>query len=153
MAGSDRTGFRRGRSVVGALAAALLAFVALTVWSVDQNADGDLVNAFRRANRLSVVRGDALAMKKAQAWSNRMAATGRLEHTGGGSRLDTRGVTGWCSYYENVGYGPTVQDVHKRFQSSRTHRANMLSRTHRIGVGVARKGNMVWVTEIYLRNC
>ncbi len=139
--------------VLAALAVAVLAFVTLTGWSADQNTDGDLINTFRRSNRLAVVRGDALAMKKAQAWSKRMAATGRLEHTGGGSRVDTRGVANWCGYKENVGYGPTIADVHKRFQNSPTHRANMLSRSHRLGVGVARKGNLVWVTEIYLRNC
>jgi hypothetical protein len=29
----------------------------------------------------------------------------------------------------------------------------MVSRSHRIGVGVHREGRRVWVTEIYLRNC
>lgn len=153
MAGYRSAARPRRTRVVATLAVAALAFMALTGWSVDQNKDGDLINKYRRANRLTTLRGDALAMKKAQAWSQRMATTGRLEHTGGGSRVDTRGVTGWCSYKENVGYGSSIEAVHKMFQNSRTHKANMLSRSHRVGVGVARKGNTVWVTEIYLRNC
>lgn len=149
---SGQTTSRTGR-VIAASMVAVLVFAGLTAWSVDQNKDGDLVNSYRRANRLSVLRGDALAMKKAQAWSQRMAKTGVLEHTGGGPRLDTRGVTGWCGYKENVGYGTSIEDVHRRFRKSPSHNANMLSRSHRIGVGVARKGSKVWVTEIYLRNC
>jgi len=121
--------------------------------SPPQTNDINLVNAFRKTQRSSVLTADIAASSKAQAWSQHMAGTQVLEHTGGGTKVDTRGVTGWCGYYENVGYGSSVEDVHSRFLASPPHRANMLSPSNRVGTGVYQSGNRVWVTEIYLRNC
>ncbi len=112
-----------------------------------------LVNQSRAANRLGALNGDVAAMKKAQAWSDRMAATGKLEHTGGGNNLDPSGVTGWCSYGENVGYGASVETVQAQFMNSTIHKNNILGRFDRVGVGVTVRGNYVWVTQIFLRSC
>jgi uncharacterized protein YkwD len=133
-------------AVVGAL-------VLAGCYSTGQQQDVDLVNAYRRANNAPAVTPDSAAMAKAQAWSEHMAARNVMEHTGGGSKLNTSGVYGWCSYWENVGYGSSVAAVHAAFRNSPTHRRNMLTPAHRIGTGVYQKGSRVWVTEIYLRNC
>ena len=145
---------RRGtRTALAASVAVVGALFLAGCWSPAQGSDMDLVNSYRRAMGKATVAGDVAAMNKAQAWSAHMAATGVMEHTGGGSRVDTRGVSGWCSYYENVGYGTSVAAVHNSFRNSTQHRNNMLSPSHRIGTGVVQKGNLFWVTEIYLRNC
>lgn len=145
---------RRPRRVLAALAVGLVGALALAgCLSSGQQQDMDLVNSYRRASGAPAVTADNAAMAKAQAWSEHMAATNVMEHTGGGSKVDTRGVSGWCSYKENVGYGSSVAAVHAAFKNSTTHRSNMLSASHRIGTGVYQKGSRVWVTEIYLRNC
>jgi len=139
-----------------ALSAGLVAVATVVLaacWSPAQGNDVALINSYRSSQRKAALTGDIAAMNKAQAWSQHMAATRVLEHTGGGTKIDTRGVTGWCGYYENVGYGATVDAVHASFIASATHRANMLSPSHRVGTGVYQSGNRVWVTEIYLRNC
>ena len=142
----------RRRLAVGA--SALAATLALAgCLSAGQTQDMDLVNQARKANRKATVVVDDPAMTKAQGWSDHMAGTGVLEHTGGGSKLDTRGLTNWCSVAENVGVGPSVQAVHDAFLASSVHKANMLGNYQRIGTGVTTKGSRVWMTEIYLRAC
>ena len=141
----------RGVRAVGLGAVCLLALAGC--WSAPQGSDLDLINAYRQSRGASRLSGDQAAMDKAQAWSRHMAQTGVLEHTGGGTKVDTSGVTGWCSYYENVGYGSSVAAVHAAFLASDVHRTNMLSASHRVGTGVYQQGSNVWVTEIYLRNC
>lgn len=150
---APRSNRRPRRILVGVALAVVGALVLAGCYSTGQQQDVDLVNAYRRANNTPSVSTDSAAMAKAQAWSQHMAATNVMEHTGGGSKVDTRGVSGWCSYWENVGYGSSVAAVHAAFKNSSVHRRNMLSPAHRIGTGVYQKGNRVWVTEIYLRNC
>lgn len=118
-----------------------------------QQQDLDLINQARKANRKANVVANDTATAKAQRWSERMASTGVLEHTGGGTKLDPSGLPRWCSVGENVGYGPSVAAVHDAFLRSPSHKANMLGNFDRVGVGVATKGRTVWVTEIYYRAC
>lgn len=150
---APRSSVRPRRALVALAIAAVGALALAGCYSSGQQKDMDLVNAYRRTQGKGQLSGDSAAMSKAQAWSQHMASTNVLEHTGGGTKLDTRGVSGWCSYYENVGYGSSVDAVHQAFRNSPTHKANMLSTSHRIGTGVYQKGTRVWVTEIYLRNC
>jgi len=141
---------RSGRVVAVAIAAA---FVVTGCLSTDQNSDVTLVNNSRKANRLTALSADVGASQKAQRWSQRMAGTGVLEHTGGGSKVDTSGLTKWCSVGENVGTGPSLSGIHTAFMRSNAHKAHILGNYHRIGVGVYKKGGTYWVTEIYIRNC
>lgn len=144
---------RRHALALVALALGAMALAACLSLTSAQSQELSLVATARKTNRSAALSSDAKAMAKAQAWSAHMARTGVLEHTGGGTRVDPTGVTGWCGYGENVGYGSSVASVHQAFLASPPHRANMLGRWNRIGVGVATKGRTVWVTEIYLRNC
>jgi uncharacterized protein YkwD len=121
--------------------------------SPDQQADLDLINAARKANGKAAVSPHMDAAKKAQAWSATMARTGVLEHTGGGSKLDPSGLTGWCGLAENVGKGPSIRSIHEGFMASGGHRANLLGRYDKVGTGVVKSGSTYWVTEIYVRSC
>ncbi|MGI8755921.1 MAG: CAP domain-containing protein [Acidimicrobiales bacterium] len=131
-----------------------VAVVALAgCWGSNQDQELNLVNRARSANQRAAVRGDDAAMGKAQAWTRHMARTGVLEHTGGGGRIDTSGLTGWCSAAENVSQGTNLQTVTDAFLRSPAHRANLLGNYDRAGMGVVRVGNVVWVTQIFLRSC
>jgi uncharacterized protein YkwD len=145
---------RRRHRLARATALVVVAVVAATgCLSADQQNDVDLVNRERTANRLATLTVDQGAATKAQNWSAHMAATGVLEHTGGGTKLDPSGLTNWCSIGENVGKGPSIKAVHDAFMASSTHRANILGRWQRTGTGVVKKGDYYWVTEIFLRPC
>lgn len=136
-----------------AVATVLTALVLSACWSPNQHQGLDFVNWSRGTHGLRAVNADAAVMAKAQAWSERMARTGRLEHSGGGSKLSTTGIPNWCGVAENVGYGSSTHEVHQSFMRSGAHRTNVLGNFDRVGTGVARRGNIVWVTEIYVRSC
>ena len=146
---------RSARPLAKIAATVAVAVVALSgCLSSSQNQDVTYINNTRAANGKGALSVDIAAANKAQAWSERMARTGVLEHTGGGSKLDTTGVSGWCGYGENVGKGPTLSGIHHSFMQSGPHKANILGSWHRVGTGVFRDSSgIVWVTEIYLRNC
>lgn len=133
---------------------ALAMVVALSsCWSTDQASDLDLINRDRAANGRSTLAGDQQLMAKTQAWSDHMAATGVLEHTGGGNKLDTSGVTGWCGLAENVGYGSSIAAVRAQFMGSAPHRADTLGAWDHVGTGVTLKNGTYWITELYKLSC
>ncbi len=144
---------RLRRPTTAAVFAIAAALVLSSCWSAQQSSAMDAANGSRTQNGLAALSGDLAAMQKAQAWSDHMAATGVLEHTGGGSSVDPSGVSNWCTYGENVGYGASIASVEAAFMNSAVHRANLLGRWDRIGVGVTTKGSVVWVTQIFLRSC
>ncbi len=145
---------RRPRRLAIASAIAIVGAITLSAClSTGQTQDQSLINSARKANRVPSVAANQAAMDKAQAWSAHMARTGVLEHTGGGTKVNPKPLTGWCSYGENVGYGANVTAVHNAFLASAPHKANMLGKFNLVGTGVAQKGRYVWVTEIYLRSC
>ena len=121
--------------------------------SADQGTVTDQVNASRQDARLAALNVDNAAMAKAQAWSEHMASTGVLEHSGGGTRVTTTGLTNWCAVGENVGYGPSLDRIHAAFMASPPHKANILGKYDRVGTGVAKKGDVYWVTHVFIRSC
>jgi uncharacterized protein YkwD len=51
---------------------------------------------------------------------------------------------------ENIGVGASVQAVHDALMDSSGHRENILgSGYQRVGVGIVRRGDRVWVTELF----
>lgn len=51
---------------------------------------------------------------------------------------------------ENVGYGPDRASVQDQLMASAPHRDNILyPKYRRVGVGVVRRGGLVWVTQIF----
>lgn len=148
---TGRTRVRRRALAVASIGALVLVLTGCL--SADQQSDVDLVNAARKSKRLAAVSVDMTAAKKAQAWSDHMAKTGVLEHTGGGTHIDTSGMSHWCSLGENVGKGSSVSAVHDAFMASAPHKAHILGNFDRVGTGVTKVGRVYWVTEIYLRTC
>src|ERR671918_146223 len=51
---------------------------------------------------------------------------------------------------ETVGYGPNRVTVQQDFLATPPHRINLLNpKFRRVGVGVVRRGGLVWVTQIF----
>jgi len=82
-----------------------------------------------------------------------MARTGVVEHTGGGSRVNTSGLPKWCSVGENVGMASSIETLHAAWMRSANHKANILGNFNRVGTGVVRKGNQVYGIQIFYRAC
>jgi hypothetical protein len=83
----------------------------------------------------------------ARNWSARMARDQTLSHNPHRSS-QTQGSNGTA---ENVAYSSEgVRRVHSMFMNSSGHRGNILSSRYRdVGVGVERRGNMLWVTQVF----
>jgi len=141
----------RRRTLVASVAV-VGALVLSGCWSENQQKDMDFINQSRGSGRRALNGDDAL-MQKAQAWAEHMSRTGVLEHTGGGNKINTSGISNWCAVGENVGYGSSTMAVHNAFMASSGHRANILGNYDRVGTGVVRVGSVVWVSEIYVRSC
>lgn len=81
----------------------------------------------------------------ARSHSAAMSSRRTLFHTS-----DFSVICCWSAIAENVGVGYTVRGVHRSFMDSPAHRANILDPTKRtVGVGVVRRGDRIWVTEIF----
>lgn len=75
-----------------------------------------------------------------------MADDGRLSHNPDLGNA----VGGWQAIGEVVGYDISVDAIHRAFTASPAHRAKILSSTYtEMGVGVERRGERFWVTEVY----
>jgi hypothetical protein len=103
------------------------------------------MNAAREANGLHpyAVAGDLTSI--ARQHSADMARQQQLYHN---PNLTTQ-VQNWQAVGENVGEGPTVDDIHNAFMQSPEHRANILDHDFtQVGVGVSvDKNGVIWVTE------
>ena len=144
---------RRLRAAAMTLATAVAVLLLGGCTSSNQAKMVDLVNRSRSARHLAPVHANDQAMRKAQAWAAHMARTGVVEHTGGGSRMDTSGLPRWCAVGENVGEATSIQHVHDLWMASAPHQANILGRFDRIGTGVVRKGDQVFAIQIFYRSC
>ncbi len=144
---------RSKRLMVTVAGLAISALVLAGCWNADQDSELSLVNATRKANGLPALTGNLGVMNKAQAWSVHMARTGTMEHTGGGTKLDTKGLPCWRSVGENVGKGSSLQSVHDAFLKSPVHKANILGNFDHVGYGAYKVGNTWWVTQIFYRAC
>jgi uncharacterized protein YkwD len=77
--------------------------------------------------------------------SKQMADSGVLFHS-----CLTCSIGSFRRLAENVGYGPDRVTVHNQLMASPPHRENLLHpKFRRVGVGVVRRGGLVWVTQIF----
>lgn len=141
------------RRAVTALAAVTAIVLLAGCLNANQTKMVDLINSSRSSQRLSAVAANDQAAQKAQAWAGHMSRTGVVEHTGGGSRVDTSGLPKWCSVGENVGMAPNIDALHAAWMKSPSHKANILGKFNRVGTGVVRKGNYVYGVQIFYRAC
>lgn len=137
--------FRRP-SRVAAVIAVVVASVLLTGCLNEHGERSfELANAERTARGTPALVNDFDLNARAQEWSDHMAATGRLAHSGGGIPEGSTRVA------ENVGYASSVDRIHELFMQSDQHRRNILrGDVTRVGIGAAvdAKGQ-VWITQIF----
>jgi len=133
--------------VIALCAATLLSAVVSTTAVATSSPERHLysmVNQARDANgkgRLSL--SDSLS-RRAHRHSEEMADSGSLFH----SCLDC-GKSRSPSMAENVGVGPNLGAVHNALMDSSGHRSNILGPYDRVGIGVVRRGDRVWVTQLF----
>jgi len=137
-------------AVVGATAGTALSIAAPTAAFAESTYSMESefiakVNAARETNGQAPysVAGDLTSI--ARQHSSDMARQQSLYHN---PNLTTQ-VQNWRAVGENVGEGPTVDDIHTAFMNSPEHRDNILDHDFtQIGVGVSVDSNgIVWVTE------
>ena len=103
----------------------------------------DVLNQERAAHGLPALTPRADLTAIAQRWARTMAADSTLMHN---PRLASD-VTNWQIVGENVGEGPTVDDLASAFWASPEHRANILTRDYRdVGVGTVMRNGVIWIT-------
>ena len=138
----------RRLAVVIALVAALSLLTACL--RTAQNQVLQELNADRTAHKLSALRTQADAQRKAQAWAEKLARENKLYH----SKLSDGIKVRWCSLGENVGYGPSVPAIEDAYMNSEGHRANILStKWNGVGVGYAKNGNRVFTVQVFIKTC
>ena len=139
---------------IALVAAALLAAVSgpLTVQrALAGQSAGDLramTNADRAAKGLKALASAGDLQSVAQKRADDMARSGRLAHsTGLGSK-----VSGWKRLGENVGRGPTLQEIQAAFMASPSHRQNILDPGFtQVGVGVTFDGKEYLYVAVIFR--
>lgn len=108
-----------------------------------------LLNQERVARGIPALRLNQSLSGIARNHSRQMAGNGRLLYD---SCLScSLGSWSWEVAGENVGAAGTLTRVNALFMKSPSHRSNILrSRFKRVGIGVSRRGNLIWVTQIFL---
>jgi uncharacterized protein YkwD len=103
------------------------------------------INSARESNGLRPYSVASDLTSVARQHSADMAAKQSLYHN---PDLTTQ-VQNWQAVGENVGEGPTVDDIHQAFMNSPEHRDNILDHDFtQVGVGVSVDGHgTIWVTE------
>ena len=144
----------RRRGVAAILAVVLLAIALAGCLPSDSQSFVDRTNSLRRSHGVAGLATHGTLTQKAEEWAQRMASTGRLEHSTLSAGLDS---VGWTALGENVGYSSQTSDtyltIHNAFVNSAGHYRNLVNPiyTH-MGVGVATDSSgRVWVAEVFAR--
>ena len=133
--------------------AVTLALVLSSCLSANQTKMVNYINSSRRHVGKPAMKATETASAKAQRWAEHMAATGVVEHSGGGSRMSTAGLPTWCAAAENVAKALSTANAHDLWMKSASHKANILGNYNRVGTGVVRKGNYVYAVQVFYRTC
>lgn len=105
------------------------------------------LNGVRNEHGLRWLDWNEGAHAKAVAWSEHMAAEGRLSH----STLSDGVPAGWRTLGENVAYAGTVEQAMAALKASPPHLANMLNpKFTSVAIGVVQRNGLVWVTEVFI---
>lgn len=143
---------KRGAAIALALAAALVAGSpaqqALAGGSSAAKQLASLTNQARKDNGLGSMKLDKKIAKYAKKHSKEMAKKGSLFHTSdlGGA---LKGAN-WKIAGENVGVGPSADDLQAAFMNSAPHKKNILNKSFdHFAVGAVEMDGQVWVTVIF----
>lgn len=108
----------------------------------------ELVNAERSGAGLAPLTVELQLTRIARDWSGTMGERGGISHR---PRLAGQIDGDWRRIGENVGVGPELRRIHDAFMASPSHRDNVLGDFDRVGVGVVRHDDRLWVTVNFLR--
>ncbi len=151
---------RVARTLLVALVATIMVNSALTSTAAAQTAGSAAtaeVDFLRRLNTERASAGLAPLVRDsgldgvARAWSAQMARENRLYHRPDLGPAVQAVEPRWQRAGENVGYGGSVDSLHRAFMNSPGHRANVLGDYNRVGVGVVVNGSTIWVTFNFLK--
>lgn len=141
---------RLSKLIVFVTTIAAVAMFAESMAFADTASDEDhfvqLINASRAAAGLAPLSVDGQLVSNARNHSAEMAAQGTIFHN---AALASQITGNWVALGENVGVGPTVDDLHAAFMNSAGHRANILGDYDRVGVGEVLSGSTIYVTEVF----
>ncbi len=145
----------RLRSVLAVfgICAGLLVGLLSSAAAADAGAEAQYIkkaNQARAERGAGALRADAELTAVARRWSAKMAQAQSLSHN---PNLPSEVTQDWEKLAENVGTGPTVDEVHAAFMGSTSHRTKILDPVFTtVGVGVVTdaKGRM-WVTEVFMK--
>lgn len=112
----------------------------------DESRFVELMNADRAANGLAPLALFGPLVDSARNHSAQMASQSTIFHN---QNLANEITGNWASIGENVGEGPSADDVHAAFMNSPAHRANVLGDYDRVGLGVVYNGATLFVTEVF----
>lgn len=108
------------------------------------------LNAARAANGRSPLSTRSDLVTIARRHSARMASSGTIFHN---SRLQSEAPSDWQSIGENVGMGPSCDEIHQAFMNSASHRRNILDPDYNfVGVGVVvAEDTTIYVTQVFMQ--
>ena len=141
---------RRRRLGLGIVAVATTLVLSGCFVNPTQATAHDHVNDSRAAHGRRRLAAQYDAQIKAQKWAEKLARENTLYHSNLSSGINVR----WCGLAENVGYAGSRKAVHENFMRSAGHRANILNTSwNGLGVGVAKRGDRVFVVQVFIRTC
>lgn len=105
-----------------------------------------LANQVREASGARPVLSNPTLQAKAQSWADVLASRGTLVH----SNLAQGTGGGWRALGENLAKATSVDDAHRLFMNSSSHRSTMLDRRYsQVGIGVAVRGGTYYVVQVF----
>lgn len=130
--------------------------ICITPTSARASGAGELrarVLAERRAHGLAPLSDDARLVAMAERHTERMVAAGAIfhnEHLSGELNGHTRD---WTVVGENVGAGPSIEEIHDALMASASHRANILEDEYNaVGIATIRvEDGRLYVTQVFAR--
>ena len=107
------------------------------------------LNDLRAGLGLPALAMEVRLVEISRAWSGQMAAANSLSHN---PNLASQAPSNWQRLGENVGFGGSVDSIHRALVNSPGHYANMVNRSFNfVGIGVVRAGDRVWVTQAFMQ--
>jgi uncharacterized protein YkwD len=119
--------------------------------SPDELAMLGLLNAERARSGLRPMIPDPVLSDWARRHSAEMANRQRLEHTPRLSSAAPRSLR-WRRLSENIGVGWTPDSLHRTLMTSQAHKAAILGRYDRVGIGIVHSPGRLWATQEFMRS-
>ena len=122
-----------------------------TFLSTEELAMLGLLNAERARAGLRPMIPDPVLSEWARSHSAEMAARQRLDHTPRLSSAAPRSLR-WRRLSENIGVGWTPDSLHRTLMTSQAHKAAILGRYDRVGIGIVASPGRLWATQEFMRS-